>query len=545
MPRVYVRKTERKGWSEEDCLLAIKELNDGAGLRATASKYKIPPRSLKRRMQKGPPSTPACSKKPRLGSAPILGLEGEQKLTKHIVKLQQSGFAPTKKEVQEMAFQLAECMNIKHNFNVEKQRAGRDWLDSFLERNKSISIRKAEGVSINRALGMNQKEVGEYFELLDKMMTEMNLHDKPSNIFSMDESGIQLNNKPGSDAVLAIKNSVVQKVTSGEKGETISVVVCVSAEGNFLPPYCIFKGKKMNNAYMLNMPPGSKIFMSQKSAYVNSEIFHDWFKNHFLMRRPPGKTLLILDGHSSHMNVQTLQLASENEVEFLCLPSHCTHYLQPLDRTFFKPLKTFYYQECAKEVKRSPDHRVTRFTFGRVLFESWKCAAQVKTGISGFSSTGIYPFNPNAVPDYAFIATVPHDPEPAIISEPEDDESLLPLPTISTINSEMIPPDTPSTNSESIPPTTSTINPEPFTLATFPATNSELITPAFPATNSEEMPEDNTPTKLLNKISPVPEIKEKKKSTRGRPKQSALNTTNKDFIESSIMLSFFIFRLSL
>lgn len=57
MPRVYVRKTERKGWSEEDCLLAIKELNDGAGLRATASKYKIPPRSLKRRMQKGPNSS--------------------------------------------------------------------------------------------------------------------------------------------------------------------------------------------------------------------------------------------------------------------------------------------------------------------------------------------------------------------------------------------------------------------------------------------------------------------------------------------------------
>ncbi|KAL3272416.1 hypothetical protein HHI36_013898 [Cryptolaemus montrouzieri] len=35
----------------------------------------------------------------------------------------------------------------------------------------------------------------------------------------------------------------------------------------------------------------------------------------------------------------------QNEIILLCLPPYTTHYLQPLDKPFFKSLKTFYYDE--------------------------------------------------------------------------------------------------------------------------------------------------------------------------------------------------------
>jgi len=41
--------------------------------------------------------------------------------------------------------------------------------------------------------------------------------------------------------------------------------------------------------------------------------------------------LLILDGHNSRLNVNTLVTAAMNNVEILCLPSHLTHLLQPND----------------------------------------------------------------------------------------------------------------------------------------------------------------------------------------------------------------------
>lgn len=88
----------------------------------------------------------------------------------------------------------------------------------------------------------------------------------------MDETGLQLNSRPGH--VLAEKGSkTISTVTSTEKGETITVVACCNAEGVFLPPACVMKGKNKKQEWQDGMPPGSVLFMSQKSAYINAELF--------------------------------------------------------------------------------------------------------------------------------------------------------------------------------------------------------------------------------------------------------------------------------
>lgn len=81
----------------------------------------------------------------------------------------------------------------------EKEKAGQHWLSSFLERNKDISVRQAEGLSVGRAQGMNREEVGAFFELLKEEMVQYNLTNRPENIFNKDETGIQLINKPGKE----------------------------------------------------------------------------------------------------------------------------------------------------------------------------------------------------------------------------------------------------------------------------------------------------------------------------------------------------------
>lgn len=152
-----------------------------------------------------------------------------------------------------------------------------------------------------RAEGMNRKRVKTYFCLLQNILEKNELFDKPGHIYNMDETGVQLNNKPG--YVIAQKGSkCVQSVTSTEKGETITVIACCNAEGNFIPPTCIFKGKYEKDEYRDGMPPGSNIYMCEKSAYVNSEIFIKWLKEQFVPRKPVGRVLLILDGHTSHTN---------------------------------------------------------------------------------------------------------------------------------------------------------------------------------------------------------------------------------------------------
>lgn len=95
------------------------------------------------------------------------------------------------------------------------------------------------------------------------------------------------------------------------------------------------------------MPPGSYIIMSKKSFYVTTDIFTDWLENQFIPRKAMGKCLLILDGHTSHTSAdRLLELAANNDFVLFCLPSHSTHFLQPLDRCFFKSLKHFWHEAC-------------------------------------------------------------------------------------------------------------------------------------------------------------------------------------------------------
>lgn len=104
-----------------------------------------------------------------------------------------------------------------------------------MRRHPQLSIRKAEGISIARGLGMCREEVTHYFKLLLKIYQETDVLTVPAKIFNMDESGLQLNNVP--QTVLATKGARdVHHVTSAERGETISIIACCNAEGNFLPP---------------------------------------------------------------------------------------------------------------------------------------------------------------------------------------------------------------------------------------------------------------------------------------------------------------------
>jgi len=337
-----------------------------------------------------------------LGKYPVLGFENEKRLVSHILKLGDAGFPPERSIIRQLAYQFAEKMGLKHNFNNETKMAGPQWLKSFLERNPEIVLRQAEGLSIQRAKGLNKAEVAKFFDLLITVLTDNDLLDKPDRIFNMDKSGVQLNNKPGK--VLAKKGArAVKSLTFGEKGETIIVVTCCNAIGNFLPPVLIIKGVNKKPEFEEGLPPGSKVYMQKKSAYISSDLFYKWLTEHFIPRKPPGKVLLILDGHSSHSSaVNMLETSRDNDVVLLCLPSHTTSALQPLDVSVFGPFKKYYYAETNNFIRTNPQKKLNRYNSGQLIARAWIRATIPANAISGFRGSGIYPVNPNALSDAEF-----------------------------------------------------------------------------------------------------------------------------------------------
>lgn len=105
----------------------------------------------------------------------------------------------------------------------------------------------------------------------------------------------------------------------------------------------MFKGQNKKVEFSNGMTPGSADVMNQKTAYTNSVLFYDRLKTQFLPRKPPGKVILILDGHAFHCgNVEMLEFAKDNDITLLDLLSHNTHFLQPLQ----KSLKSYYDYDC-------------------------------------------------------------------------------------------------------------------------------------------------------------------------------------------------------
>nr|CAI5839177.1 unnamed protein product [Callosobruchus analis] len=70
----------------------------------------------------------------------------------------------------------------------------------------------------------------------------------------------------------------------------------------------------MKKEYEDGMPPGAKVYMSEKSAYISATLFLRWLQSEFVSRKPKGPVVLILDGHASHCSsVEVLEYAEIND----------------------------------------------------------------------------------------------------------------------------------------------------------------------------------------------------------------------------------------
>lgn len=120
----------------------------------------------------------------------------------------------------------------------------------------------------------------------------------------------------------------------------------MSAAGNYVPPLLIFSRKNASELIKKGAPPGS-IFAFHPSGWIQTDIFSQWF-NHFIDYVRPSSEKPFDFGRAPHTHTRNLDVivaARENHVTLLCLPSHTTHKMQPLDKSVMGALKTCYNEE--------------------------------------------------------------------------------------------------------------------------------------------------------------------------------------------------------
>ena len=324
------------------------------------------------------------------GPRPYLDAAEETELVDYLFDSAKAGYGKTRQQVKSIAEKIAKSKGV-----LKSDRISDGWWRRFLERKPQVALRRGDPTAHVRMDAINREGIQQYYELLKDVLDEHDLIDHPERIYNMDETGMPFDPRPPKVAAPRGLKKVRYRST-GKKGQ-ITIVGCVSATGQAMPPFVIFDAKQLNPHWTRGEVPGTRYGLSH-TGWIDQELFHGWLVEHFLTHavgvRP---LLLLLDGHSSHYEPESIRIAKENGIIVFCLPPHTTHETQPLDCSLFGPLKSAWTKVCHDFLQKNPGKTITKFNFSELFHKAWMTAVTPETICSGFQKAGVYPFNPDAI----------------------------------------------------------------------------------------------------------------------------------------------------
>jgi hypothetical protein len=108
--------------------------------------------------------------------------------------------------------------------------------------------------------------------------------------------------------------------------------------------------------------------------------------------------LLILDGHGSHVTMDSINYCDQNKILLAIFPPHSTHTLQPLDVVMFKPLSTAYSKKLTTHLHNSQGlSAIKKSDFFHLFWKAWISTFTQGLILRSFEATGISPLQPNVI----------------------------------------------------------------------------------------------------------------------------------------------------
>ncbi|XP_050507964.1 uncharacterized protein LOC126885437 [Diabrotica virgifera virgifera] len=166
------------------------------------------------------------------------------------------------------------------------------------------------------------------------------------------------------------------------------------------------------------------IFLKHFQKHTNASLSH--------------KILLVLDNHSPHIHINSLDFCKDNGIVLLSFPPHCSHKLQPLDRSVYGPFKKAINTACDTWMRNHPGKVMTIYDIPGIVTIAMPLVFTQVNIQAGFRKRGIFPFNRDlfqvidSAPSFATDRPNPNATEEVGISNQHsirlapDDESLSP-----------------------------------------------------------------------------------------------------------------------
>lgn len=165
-------------------------------------------------------------------------------------------------------------------------------------------------------------------------------------VINMDQTPIWLSMHPQTTLNL-VGAATVNGRRTGESGARFTCTIAISANGDKLRPFLIFKGQPQGHIATREFPGNpdrvAVDLCCQKSAWQDEENMLKWINTAlvpYLQEKAAGApALLLLDHFSAHWTQNVRDRMEELGVTLHKIPPGCTGYVQPIDVGIGKPFK--------------------------------------------------------------------------------------------------------------------------------------------------------------------------------------------------------------
>ena len=187
--------------------------------------------------------------------------------------------------------------------------------------------------------------------------------------------------------------------------EFITLLACISACGRSIPATLLYKGASgdLQNTWVDAVTAEDECYFgSTQNGWSTNKIGLSWlekvFERHTKPSNPQTKRLLLVDGHSSYVNIKFINWADRHSIIILILPPHTTHKLQPLNVGLFQPLSTAYSKELDDLMVASGGLvSMTKRMFYPMFLRAWRASFTKSNICHAWAKTGLWPFDPPIV----------------------------------------------------------------------------------------------------------------------------------------------------
>ena len=279
------------------------------------------------------------------GPNATLSLEEEEELLNWVAQRQRAFDCPTLKDL------LEQGTEILHRRSPTHPELDRTWWKSFKKRySDRLSCKFLDSREFARA-NVRADDVFRYFgEVVQALQAIVH----PKQVVNMDESGFSSRiDKGRRKKCLFCPDLTVEPRFQEERNSTqLSYVAAVNLAGEPLMPMFITKERVVFNQKDLQMIQSYVKCVQSPRGYMNEETMGHWIDEIWkpycdsvraALGKPDAPMFLIMDNCPSHCTQNIMQkFTTCANTRLIWLPPHSSHFLQPLDASYFAVLKAYY-----------------------------------------------------------------------------------------------------------------------------------------------------------------------------------------------------------